>query len=111
MADSSSAALPDAVFTILVQICGAFAQGADGVFVDDEVILQAREDYTPLIERTVEQWRTIGPFTLALTRSMGKMAAVRALAEGDVTIRVRHYQAARTTMHAFGCPFHIRFPK
>jgi hypothetical protein len=42
---------------------------------------------------------------------MGKMAAVRALAEGDVTIRVRHYQAARTTMHAFGCPFHIRFPK
>lgn len=113
MSKSLAAPLPDAVFTIFVQICGAFAQGADGCFVDDEVILQARKDYVPLIKRTYKDWRSIGPFTLALTKAMGKMAAVRALSDGEVTVTRHHYQQARQAIHTGArlCPFHHHIPR
>jgi hypothetical protein len=113
MAKSFPLPMPDHVLTIFVQICGAFAQGADGCFVDDEVILQARQDYVPLIKRTYKEWASIGPFTLALTKAMGKMAAVRALTDGEVTVRKRHYEQARQTIHSGPriCPSHHHIGK
>lgn len=113
MAEPSPVALSDAVFTIFVQICGAFAQGAGGLFVADAVILRAREDYTGAIERDLEHWPREGPFVLALTRTMGQMAAHLALADKQVTIAVKHYESARRAVHVgrFGCPFFERRPK
>lgn len=107
MAVTSSSAPPDAVFTILVQIYGAFAQGAGHLFVDDDVILQAREDYVPLIIRDRELWPVEGPRTLAATRAMGALAAHKAMEDREVTIRLKHYRAAQKSVHrqAGICPF------
>jgi hypothetical protein len=107
MAKSSSGTLPDAIFTVLVQIYGAFAQGAGHLSVDDGVILQAREDYVPLITRDLERWGADGARTLATTRAMGQLAAHKALKDGEVIIRRRHYRAAQRDIHRMGgiCPF------
>ena len=102
MAETSSGALSDAVFTILVQIYGAFAQGAGHLYVDDEVILQARKDYVPVITRDLERWGVDGPRTLATSRAMGQLAAHKAMKDGEVIIRRRHYRAAQKDIHRMG---------
>jgi len=113
MAVTSSGSLSDAVFTVLVQIYGAFAQGAGHLHVDDEVILRARADYVPLITRDLEHWPVEGPRTLAATRAMGQLAAHLAMEHGEVTIRLKHYRSAQKAIHRMRgiCPFvrpHIR---
>jgi hypothetical protein len=111
MATSSPVELSDDGFVILAQIFGAFAQGADGLYVDPEVILTARRDYSGPIERDKELWPTEGPRTLLLTRAMGKLAAHMAMAEGKVTVQPRHYRDARRAVHTMAiCPFHVTSP-
>ena len=98
--------LSDAVFANFVQICCAFAQGAGHLHVENDAILQAREDYAGPLERGLERWEVEGPRALEAARAMGALAAHQALHDGVVTITRAHYQAARTTIHqrAF-CPF------
>ncbi len=111
MAESFHVELSDDGFVILAQIFGAFAQGVDGLYVDPDVILTARRDYSGPIERDKEQWPTEGPRTLLLTRAMGKLAAQMAMADGKVTVETTHYRHARRMVHTMAiCPFHAHSP-
>jgi hypothetical protein len=107
MASSSPVELSDEGFVILSQIFCAFAQGADGLYIDGSAFLAAREDYRGPIERDKGEWSTNGPHVLALSRAMGKLAAQRAMADGQITIAAQHYRSARTVIHSIAfCPFH-----
>jgi hypothetical protein len=107
MAAASTGVMTDEVFTILAQIFGAFAQGADGMFIDPGVVLQARDDYAESIGSRTDRWFDEGPLILSLTRAMGKLSAHVALSAGHTTIGVEHYQQARHLIHlnARACPF------
>ncbi len=101
-------------FAILVQIFGAFAHGAGGLMVEDEVILAATEDYAPKVDRGREEWASEGLQVLELTRAIGRLAAHRALSHGRVVIQHSDYRHARervgVAVGAFkGCPFHKPF--
>jgi hypothetical protein len=111
MAASLPVELSDDGFVILAQIFGAFAQGADGLYIDPEVIITARRDYTGPIERDKGRWAEEGPRTLLLTRAMGKLAAQLAMADGTVTVQAKHYRHARRVVHTMAiCPFHANSP-
>ena len=106
MAEAAHGVMTDEVFTTLAQIYGAFAQGADGLYIDPAVILAARDDYRRPIERGRERWAVDGPLILALTRVMGQLAAHKAMAQGKITIGLEHYRSARGDIHGVGiCPF------
>jgi hypothetical protein len=111
MAESLPVELSDDGFVILARIFGAFAQGVDGLYIDPEVILAARKDYSGPIERDKERWSTNEAGTLLLTRAMGKLAAHIAMADGKVSVQVEHYRAARRAVHPIGiCFFHAKHP-
>ena len=106
MAESFPVELSDDGFVILSQIYCAFAQGADGLNIDGEAFLAARDDYRDPIEREKAKWSIHAPQVLSLSRTMGRVAAHLALSEGRITIMESHYRSARNIIHeAAFCPF------
>ena len=106
MAESLPVELSDDGFVILSQIYCAFAQGADGLYIDGAAFLAARNDYRGPIEREKEKWSIHAPQVLSLSRTMGRVAAHLALTEGSITILEKHYRSARNIIHeAAFCPF------
>lgn len=108
MAATSPGTMADDVFVILAQIFGAFAQGSDGLYIDPKVILAARDDYAPAIEKRKHLWPAEAAQILRLTKAMARLAAHLALAGGEVTITVAHYTTARRRMVLIKpvCDFH-----
>lgn len=98
------------VFVILAQIFGAFVHGADGLYVDDDVFLEATRQYGEQIRRDLEHWPQDGVQVLYVSRAMGRLAAHLALEDDRFTIMLPDYLRARKAVHegrlfhAF-CPF------
>lgn len=102
----------DQTFVILSQIFGAFAHGAGGMIVHGEVILQARADYQPVITQHADKWSRVQLRVLEAARSMGRLAAHKALSRGQAQIAIEDYAGARREVAGLAiCPFFHPHPE
>lgn len=85
---------------ILGQFYVAFGQGAGCVRVHRETIGAIREHYVGLIEKNADSWEAEGVQVLERVRTVGRLAALKAVQDGSSAIAPKHFTDSTTAVQA-----------
>jgi hypothetical protein len=80
--------------TVLAQFYIAFGQGAGSLFVQPDCIAAVRTEFEKKIWPNIRQWDAAALSALEYVRTVGRVCAFRAIAEGTNLISARHLAEA-----------------